>query len=111
MSHQRKMKTISKFILNLILIIFLNCGLFEKRYPPAGEFCDVMQKPPVCIYVNFQNKFIEFSPDERHSMDSVNRVRYFYYPKSGMKVELSVMTEHRVKLSDGRFFLRRKSKR
>ncbi|MCC5816285.1 MAG: hypothetical protein JJT78_16160 [Leptospira sp.] len=99
------------FLLILISLYSTNCGLFEKRYPPDGEFCNVMEKPPTCITVRFESKIIEFSADEVYPMDSVNRVSYYFYPKPGQKVQLSVMTEHRVKLSDGRFYLRKKNKK
>jgi hypothetical protein len=98
-------------LLAVLYFLTLNCGLFEKRYPPDGEFCNVLEKPPTCITVRFESKIVKFSEDEVYPMDSVNRVSYFFYPKPGQKVQLLVMTEHRVKLSDGRFYLRKKNKK
>lgn len=103
--------TLLPIILGFALISVLHCGLFEKRYPPDGEFCNVMVKPEVCIKVRFESKIVEFSPEEVYPMDSVNRVNYHFYPSPGKKVQLLVLTEHRVKLSDGTFYLRTKKKR
>lgn len=100
------MNKVALFI--LIVIALSNCGLFDRRYPKAGTFCNVLEKPPECIFVDFQGHRIQLNSDTIFPMQSINRVNYFFFNESGEKIEVKVLTEHRVQLTGGKFYLRRK---
>lgn len=91
-------------------MLIFQCGLMERKYPPDGEFCDVMHKPTKCIKVQFEKKMIQFSPEEVLPMNSISRVEYEFYRRNGEKIHMILNTEHRVKLSDGTFYIRKKTK-
>lgn len=97
-------------ILIVTSLLIFQCGLMERKYPPDGEFCDVMHKPTKCIKVQFEKKMIQFSPEEVLPMNSISRVEYEFYRRNGEKIHMILNTEHRVKLSDGTFYIRKKTK-
>jgi hypothetical protein len=102
--------------IQILLILFWipgisnGCGLFEKKYPKPGEFCNVLVKPVECIQVDFTGRKIQFSPNEKYSLKEISRIQYEFI-REEKTITLLVNTENRVQLSDGRFFLRRKDKK
>jgi hypothetical protein len=99
------------FVLLLIFISTGNCGLFEKKFPPNGTFCNVLIKPFRCIEIQFAERKIIFSPDEIYNLEVKSRVEYYYKNSTSDQIQMLVTSENRVQLSDGRFFLRRKVKK
>jgi hypothetical protein len=98
-------------ILIFLLANFINCGLLDRKLPPNGLFCNVLAKPVNCIEIEFSNLKIKFSENEIYPLEMVSRVEYYYYLNPTAKIQMLVTSEHRVQLSDGRFFLRKKVKR
>jgi len=106
-----KVKTFINISCISLLILLSNCGLFEKKFPPNGTFCNVLTKPFSCIEIQFAEKKIIFSQEEAYQLEVVSRVEYYYQNKASEKIQMLVTSENRVQLSDGRFFLRKKVKK
>ncbi len=91
-----------------VLFLVASCGLFEKRYPPKGIFCNVLEKPPRCIFIDFQAGIFRSTEGEVFSIQPMNRVEYIYRDASGSEFRISVLTENRVRFSDGTFYIRKR---
>ena len=98
-------------ILFFLLANFINCGLLDRKFPPNGTFCNVLVQPVDCIEIEFANRKIKFSENETYPLEMISRVEYYYSLNTNKKIQILVTSEHRVQLSDGRFFLRKKVKR
>ncbi|WCL49138.1 hypothetical protein [Leptospira sp. GIMC2001] len=94
----------------VFVLLIGSCGLFEKKIPPGGEFCNVLVKPPECINVDFKELKINFSEEEKYPLTMINRVQYSFNRNDSI-INLDLHSENRIQLSDGKFYLRRKVKR
>ncbi|TGN19521.1 hypothetical protein EHS15_08975 [Leptospira idonii] len=95
-------------------LFFSQCGLFEKKFPPKGEFCDVLVKPPVCLEADFEKGKLKWK-DEEFDLNSQTRVEY-HFLYQGERAELLVTTENRLDMkipgetTPSKFYMRKKEK-
>jgi len=98
-----------------ISLLASSCGLFHRGVPKAGEFCDVLQKPPVCIRVDFENRLLVFQ-EKYYPLQLKTRTIYLF-DDSGKPGEVWAMTENRVEIrfpqssEPAHFYLRKKEKK
>ncbi|WP_411824735.1 hypothetical protein [Leptospira sp. 'Mane'] len=105
---------------NKVLLFFIfaglssQCGLFEKRIPPKGEFCDVMVKPPACLYADFEKRRL-FWNDTEYELTLRTRTEYTFLYQD-VKAELLVSTQNRLDMKipnsnqPPKFYMRKKEK-
>ncbi|TGN07193.1 hypothetical protein EHS11_16970 [Leptospira ilyithenensis] len=107
-------KVYPSFIFILGVLLNCSCGLFEKRFPPKGEFCDVMVRPPVCLYADFEKRHLFWNGTE-YKLTLRTRTEYTF-PYQDNKAELLVSTQNRLdmKLPESnqppKFYMRKKEK-
>lgn len=106
----------NSFILRMILPVLLfgiGCGLFYRGVPKKGEFCNVLVRPPECLFVDFEKRKLIWE-DKEYDLNLRTRMEYTFVYK-GLPAELLVSTEHRLDLKvqgliTDKFFMRKKEK-
>ena len=102
-----------KSLLLLTFSLHLACGLFHKGVPKKGEFCYVLAKPPLCLFVDFENKKL-FMNEKEYDLTLRTRVEYLF-DLDGIPAELWATTENRVEIKIPgekvpKFYMRKKEK-
>ncbi|MDF3819481.1 hypothetical protein P3G55_06200 [Leptospira sp. 96542] len=91
---------------------FVSCGLFHRGVPKAGEFCNVLVKPPECIFVDFEKQTLVMD-EIKYQLSSTQRLSYFF-EKDKIVYDLWVTAEHRVEIKEKdsnktfKFYMRKK---
>nr|WP_244241739.1 hypothetical protein [Leptospira jelokensis] len=110
--YQSKIQT--SFLFMTISYGMFGCGLFYKGVPKPGEFCYVLAKPPECLYVDFENKILNWEGVE-YPLDEKLRMDYFFHKNEDL-YELTVATVNRVEIKNlstsnfNQFYMRKKDK-
>lgn len=91
----------------------LGCGLFHRGVPKKGEFCNVLVKPPTCLFVDFEKQKLIWD-GVQYDLALRTRMEYLF-TIDNVKAELLVTTENRIDIkipgeSIPKFYMRKKEK-